>query len=316
MFTIPMMLNMLTSGSPTGREGTPLGEWDMGDDSKTGKRRVFDLLQITGVRRGMRVTGVEPLLEGIRAGQTANQIGGQMVEGVGQSVMHPWIGPGLGFMSKTITGRQLDMRGQLDAVQLPEGGMNQYVENFRAALAAQNPLVYSMVRPVFQKSGLETEDDKPYLKGVGSTFLQSPAGAVGIKTIYPTEKGWELAMRNILKSRGEFFSSPEEKALRAKRKEFVTRAKTGEITDEDIKQAAEQGLINKQTIDQFLYTPQILTFKRLGLHDAIDIYNMMPEKTQQEYYPILEQKVLNSKEYKEFIASPTEEPADSVSQEK
>ena len=108
LFTFPMMLNTLTTGNPSGRPGVPLGAWDLGTDDEKGKHQIIDLLQITGIRRGMKSIGVDALTEGLRQGKNANQILGQAVQDAGNAVIHPWMGPAPAFASKALTGRQFD----------------------------------------------------------------------------------------------------------------------------------------------------------------------------------------------------------------
>ena len=179
LFTVPMMLNALTTGKPGGRSGTPLGAWDLGTDENDGKHKVVDLLQITGLRRGLKSVGVNAFIEGLRTGETIPQIMNNALQDATQTVIHPWLGPAIGFASKTITGRQLDIRGHMDAQKIPgQGpfGPAQLMENFRAALESQNPLVYSMARPALKAAGIDHKPDPP---SVAADFLQSQFGETG-----------------------------------------------------------------------------------------------------------------------------------------
>lgn len=197
LFTFPMMLNTLTTGNPSGRPGVPLGAWDLGTDDEKGKHQIIDLLQVTGIRRGMKSIGLDALIEGLRQGKNANQILGQAVQDAGNSVIHPWMGPAPAFVSKTLTGRQFDMRGQMTAKTVEKGGFAQYVENFRAALESQNPLVYSLVKPVFEG----TQPTGEYGSGVAKTFLASPKSAFGIKSVAAPQTAVEAEIASTNRAR-------------------------------------------------------------------------------------------------------------------
>ena len=89
----PAAMNYLTTGNPLGRPGTPFGAIDTGKDKDNGDRLVIDLLQWTGFRRGMRMTGLNALATGIREGQPAKEIAGNAVRDSVGTIIHPWVGP-------------------------------------------------------------------------------------------------------------------------------------------------------------------------------------------------------------------------------
>ncbi len=238
---VPMMLNTLTTGSPAGRSGTPLGAWDLGtEENEKGKHRVIDLAQISGLRRGMRVTGADAVVAGMKAGHTSNQIVGKILEDVTRNVMHPWIGPAPSGALKALTGRQLDIRGYMAAHKVPEGGGLQVLENVRAALESQNPLVYSMVRPVFEAAGLERLPEKPYGENIVATFLKSPYGAFGVKDVYP-ERSAALEMASTMMSgRMPEGTTPEQREKMRVKKEFGRAVRTGKPVDEELRERAKR----------------------------------------------------------------------------
>lgn len=238
---VPMMLNTLTTGSPAGRSGTPLGAWDLGtEENEKGKHRVIDLAQISGLRRGMRVTGADAVVAGMKAGHTSNQIAGKILEDVTRNVMHPWIGPAPSGALKALTGRQLDIRGYMEAHKVPEGGGLQVLENVRAALESQNPLVYSMVRPVFEAAGLERLPEKPYGENIVATFLKSPYGAFGVKDVYP-ERSAALEMASTMMSgRMPEGTTPEQREKMRVKEEFGRAVRTGKPVDEELRERAKR----------------------------------------------------------------------------
>jgi hypothetical protein len=215
---VPMILNTLTTGTPMGRPDTPLGAWDLGrDEDERGQHKILDLADLTGHRRGMRVTGLNALVDGMRSGHTVDQIYGKAGYDMVTSQLHPWLGPGLGFLLSAGFGKRTDLRGNMEMMSYPGQNTRQTVERFRAAMESQNPLVYSAIRPLFQEMGL---DQKPafshetgklfektgdnwtaYGANLAATFLRSPIGAVGMKQVYPARSAAEQMVADIRESR-------------------------------------------------------------------------------------------------------------------
>jgi hypothetical protein len=198
LFTLPMLLNYLTTGKMVGRSGTPIGAWDLGmEPDDNGKHKAIDLLSWTGARRGMRSIGLDAFAQGLLNGDNLNDITGNALQDAGNTIIHPWNGPAISFAAKALTGKQLDMRGIMTAEKLPEGGGLQYIENFRAALESQNPLVYSVVRPAFQELGLDQKIKPSYGEDVVTTLLKSPGQAVGARDITPPPTEIERLKREV-----------------------------------------------------------------------------------------------------------------------
>lgn len=184
MGLMPIMLNMALSGSPFGRAGTPVGAVDLGgDEDEKGKFKTWDFAQLSGIRRGFRMLGLNALASGLKNGQDVNHILGQAIKDNLRSLAHPWSGPGIAFLARIGFGAQVDVRGEYSPHKIEEGGAMQTLENFRAAIENQNPLIYSTVSPLF-KALTEAEggsDDPGWLKGIGMTLLKSPSNAVGVR---------------------------------------------------------------------------------------------------------------------------------------
>jgi len=198
LFTLPMMLNYLTTGKVSGRSGTPIGAWDLGlPPDEKGKHKAIDLLSWTGVRRGMRSIGLDAMARGLMNGDNWNDIAGNALQDAGNTVLHPWNGPAMAFLEKTATGKQFDLRGKMEAEKVPEGGGLQFLENFRAALESQNPLVYSIVRPAFQEVGLDQKIKPGYAQDVVNTLLKSPGQAAGVVDVTPPPSAMERRKREL-----------------------------------------------------------------------------------------------------------------------
>jgi len=145
---IPAITNMFTTGTPFGRQGTPIGAIDFGPnyDTEDGKRRTFDVFALTGLRRGLRQFGIDSAIDGTRSGKDIRDIERDMANGFLTTKMHPWIGPAVGLGQETLTGKRFDLRTgysqRYEARKIE--GIGQYAENFRIALKQLNPLLYGV----------------------------------------------------------------------------------------------------------------------------------------------------------------------------
>ena len=190
------LANLLLSGSMFGRKGTPIGAIDLGPDhdSADGKRKTLDLLQMSGLRRGLRRTGLGAVVNGVKDGQGINDISKGMIEDSVTANAHPFMGPGLGFTIEALTGKRLDLRTgwtNPSETRAYDGG-KQYLENARSALKHLNSLGYAIGKPAIggamNAAGMTmpVEDASGkgilgYGKDVLSTLVKTPASAVGYK---------------------------------------------------------------------------------------------------------------------------------------
>jgi len=146
--TVPALINMMTTGSMFGRAGTPIGAIDFGPnaDTKDGKHRTLDVFQLLSIRRGLRALGLGAAIDGLKNGDTWENIQKNSLSDIFTTSMHPFLGPGLGGSIEFLTGKRLDMRsGYADTYDARKiGGGMQYVENLRTAIKQQNELLYSV----------------------------------------------------------------------------------------------------------------------------------------------------------------------------
>ena len=176
--TLPAIINYAITGKFGGRPGTPIGAIDTGMNNEKGDKKIIDLFQLMGIRRGLRATGLGAVIEGAREGKSVNEIGGKAIEDITTTASHPWLGPALAGAYSGITGKRLDLRGggwPYDAKRIKEGGLKQNAENLRVALKNQNPLIYGLIAPLIG----ETEDT--YGEGLARGLLkpfQAPFGYV------------------------------------------------------------------------------------------------------------------------------------------
>ena len=293
---LPMMLNTLTTGTPLGRSGTPIGAWDLGGElDEKGKHKIIDLAQIVGLRRGMRVAGLDATIEGLRNGHSAEQITSKMTEDMLSAQLHPWLGPAPAFVQKTLTGKQLDLRGIMEAQHIPEGGIRQYGEQFRAALESQNPLVYSVVRPVFQQMGMDQKPSKPYMQNINETFLKSPSSAFGVKDIYPARSAAEELAGKIAGSGFQGYAPGQKEKAELKQKIKVLE-RAGKPVPADLETQLETlKKKERKVLDKAQDTTQLQdSFTRLSILDAIKVLKVATPKERSDLEDIFETKAKNA----------------------
>jgi hypothetical protein len=156
---VPAMVNLMTTGSMFGRAGTPIGAIDFGPnfDTSDGKKRIFDLFQLVGIRRGLRSLGLNAAFEGLKNGSSVKEIQKNAFNDIFTTAAHPFIGPGVGLGYETLTGKRLDMRAGFSDIYTSRkvGGWMQYVENLRTGLKQQNELLYGTGMGYAIEKGME-----------------------------------------------------------------------------------------------------------------------------------------------------------------
>ncbi len=90
---VVVVANSVINGLPWGRPGTPVGKIDTGKNDKDGRPITVDPFKLDLTRRGLRGTGIEAGIEGVRKGDNAKDIGTRMLWNMMEFNMHPWIGP-------------------------------------------------------------------------------------------------------------------------------------------------------------------------------------------------------------------------------
>lgn len=279
--TLPALLNVVTTGSLGGRPGTPIGAWDVGrPEDEKGKHRVIDIMQILGIRRGLRVTGTGAVIEGLREGKSWNDILGQSFEDVKNSVAHPWIGPAPGFAYTAMTGRRIDLRGGPEPPQAFNvgGGIKQVGENMRVALEAQNPLLYGVVSPLF-----DDESDDSYFKRIGQGLMKGPASAVGIQDLSsPAAK----ILADERRQRGAFTKTKDQVKASHLKSDLRGRMRAGENVDVEIDTAVEEGRLTLRQAHDIGRNKNLsalaLQLKYAPLMTALKAYEVMSESQRNE----------------------------------
>lgn len=166
LVVVPSVLNYLITGNPSGRPGTKFGQIDTGQDTKDGKHLVIDPGQWSGIRRGMRITGAQGLIEGLREGQRGERITEQMAKDIVGGVIHPWTGPAVHGVSVAATG--YSPSGYKESENPKDFGAN-----ITAAAKQLNPLF---------KAAIEGHEER---RGVVAQVGLSLGGAVGLKAVRP-----------------------------------------------------------------------------------------------------------------------------------
>lgn len=177
LIAIPALINFLTTGTPAGRPGVKQGQIDTGKDTKDGSHIVIDPAQWTGLRRGLRITGAQSLIEGLSRGERSERIKHNMIRDILGGISHPWTGPAVQAGAVGFTGY---------SAQAHQESMNpyDYGENVKAAVEALNPIARAFFK------GKETGRN-PIAE---SAFTL--AGAAGLKEVHPFTANQQV--RNLL----------------------------------------------------------------------------------------------------------------------
>lgn len=163
LLAVPAVLNSVTTGKPGGRAGVPFGGIDTGKDDKNGKPIYIDPAQWIGLRRGLRMTGMNAIVEGLRKGETTRRISQRAGQDIIGAAVHPWAGPAVQAPVITATGKTTS--GYKESKD-----PGNYWENVKAAMININPLLHGWMQK--QARGVTA--------GV-EAMGRSLSGAVGVK---------------------------------------------------------------------------------------------------------------------------------------
>jgi hypothetical protein len=317
---IPSLINLITTGSMFGRPGTPIGAIDFGPamDTEDGKRRGMDLLQLMNMRRGFRQLGIDAAYNGIRNGESFDQIVGNVANDAFVVSAHPFMGPALGLAISAIRGERVDLRSGFESTPIAREipGMMGAAERVRAAFKEQNKFVYNLGPGYLMEKGMEQYGiPRPaemnqsalleklglpegipivqQLVDVGATI----SGATGIKT-YSTPA---LKIASQLSKHSAY--TPEEDRRWEYRSKVIRLEKAGKQQEaEDLKQDAfDKGFLTNADIKTLKFKqrhPDILeqrtTRNAHTPEDALNIYRVSQPDEQDVIRKVVLGKIINS----------------------
>lgn len=206
-------VNWLTVGNIVGRPGTPFGAIDTGID-KGGKPVYVDPLSWSGVRRGLRVTGLNATAEGVRYDR---RVGDTLDDALGDILMsgiHPWAGPAVETGNIALTGR--DIRGVRVAPVVPPGN-SQRLQNIKTAATHLNPMSETYHDEAPKSSGGEA-----IVSALTAPFIR----ATGIGTGRPPN--------DVARNRAEYNDFVDDLARRARR---IPRDKRVQFINDELNKA-------------------------------------------------------------------------------
>ena len=331
--TAPAIINMMTTGSMFGRAGTPIGAIDLGSqyDTKDGKRRTIDLFQILSIRRGLRATGLDAMINGLKNGDSPANIQQNIGNDVVTTAMHPFIGPAVGMVGEVLTGKRIDMRSGYTGTYTSRkiGGAMQYVENFRTALKQQNELLYNLGFGKVIEKGMEfagipepaEEKQSETLRDLGLTETQQaiakPAWTVASTVLGAV--GGKLAVSPALKLSAQLGQkqqySPDQDRRYAARKHIIDAVISGDMTkakdlyEEGVKRAILTAS-DKNILQRKIAEPDLLIQRVKGLRtaeEALQVFRVATPEEQENIRPAIEKKLAGSTALKTPDGSPTEE---------
>jgi hypothetical protein len=298
------MLNLAFTGMIGGRPGTPIGSIDPGFESdEKGKHATWDILSLGGERRGMRLTGLNALVNGLKEGQSAGEIGLQAFNDITGTLSHPWIGPAPGFVIEGATGRQFDLRAapaHSEARNMGDG-LAQIGENYRAALKDLNPFLYSvgtavpLVNRYIEPIGEDAE------KNFGIRLLEGIGGPVATALGYREVKSpASKLMTQIQQAQATYTATPENVTARENARAILKEAKeqglTPEIEDK-IKNAVQNGVLEITQVSRLrenaTYKPIAVRLKYMNSNvpDLIRVWERMTPEEQRDSRQVMLDKL-------------------------
>lgn len=171
LVAVPMAINYALSGKPQGRPGTPFGAIDTGKTTDDGKAVIVDPQQWTGVRRGLRLTGINAALSSQQRGDTAAHTVDAAARDIIGGFIHPFAGPAVNTALTAATGYNAAFFRQAPKAA---PGESQMAQNAVAAAKQLNPFVGNAIE------GLQNDSSVGW--GLAKGLTKPFASAAGIKT--------------------------------------------------------------------------------------------------------------------------------------
>lgn len=169
----PGVINYMAHGSAT-IPGVPIGAIYLGK-TDDGKVRYLDPAQWIGLRRGLRMTGVNAMVEGKRAGLTTGESSSRAVNDAFNAALHPWAGPVPEFGTRAATGGDLSLPA-VERAGKAKPGDSQAAKNFLYAAEQTNPML---------AGGVEGYGGGGGIYGALKGSLKSLGGAFGYHEVTP-----------------------------------------------------------------------------------------------------------------------------------
>ena len=139
---LPAAVNYWQTGKPEGRPGTKFGEMNVG-------KMNVDPAQWMMLRRGMRLTGLQAGIEGMRSGQDLATTGKQALKDVVSARLHPYEGPAVRVaeqLGKTaLAGQGLDMKKAVSELNPTIGAGLKALEQGKGKVQGVGEMVGNMV---------------------------------------------------------------------------------------------------------------------------------------------------------------------------
>ena len=282
LIAVPTLLNTVLTGKPMGRPGTPFGAIDTGKDDRNGKHIYIDPAQWVGLRRGMRLTGMNALIEGMRRKQPFREIEKRAGQDIIGAAIHPWSGPLPTMATVAAT-------GYTPSFFKESRDPGDYWQNFLAALRNINPVIH----------GYFSKQSPGVLAGAESS-VSSLAGAAGIKSAQPRSafneisdiaRGWASRSDNP-KIRSTYEQHAKE-SFTSEYKDLRSALSRGDLKGaRQAYQELRQSGKTPTTIRQTLQHPHPFTgsaaaearFKASLNQDERDLYNKALEERRQLYH--------------------------------
>lgn len=288
LIVVPALMNYLLHKNINGRPGTPFGAIDTGKDDSDGKHIVVDPAKWTGLRRGMRISGLDATINGVRTGQSGGRTRDTAIRDALNGFLHPYAGPLVNAAVTVGTGHAFSLGNKQDAPTV-QPGKSQFAENAKTALANLNPTVRSIVDA--RKQGKSAAGSA----GAAGFNLLGAAGIKSVSEPSATTKATNM-ISEIMRRNAPSDRTPDEIASSKLRHQLADKLRAGQDISSEARAAIQAGTI---TIKQLAETykaakqdPYTAMFKSLSLNDAQQVYDLGTPSEQAQWGRILSEKRL------------------------
>lgn len=184
----PALFNYLMWGDIAGPKGTPFGKIALTEPDKNGKRVYLDPAQLTGLRRGLRATGLQAIAQGAETGENLPWVANAAFDDIKNAIISPYAGPAVTAASVALTGSTptgFKKAKNVTPIGQSENNPRQKAENFNAALGNINPIQGAFLEGATPEKGEEgVEPGAGVLRG-GKKFGETIGGVLGVQKRTP-----------------------------------------------------------------------------------------------------------------------------------
>lgn len=287
--------NYLLYGSMTGKAGVPVGGIYLGTDDDKGNPKYIDLLQFNLVRRGLAVTGLGSIIDGLGRGESWKRMAGNAATSITNSQLHPLAGPAAKFATTVTTGAEPQVPFKQISPDVPGDGINNWGRRITKAAENVNPLLASGMREIDSRIRGTPTESTPDQPGILDTLKKQVAGIAGIKSgRNPGSEAMQIA-RDLRFHPGNTADFTPEMKAKYELKNKLADAYRDNKDSAGISKAYHAGQITvadaKDIATRAKMTPLQYAIHTLSPDNAIKVYDAATKDEKQELHDAIRLKI-------------------------